>query len=139
MFVYIMRAVGVSKIKIGITENLDRRLAEIQSMCPVPLEVVDRLAFSDFETEALIHRLLRSHWSHGEWFDEAGLERALRQFAVIRQAVTNVATVLAQCISRDGHAELLVLLYAAGASNIAHELTNLIGQSVMDKGRAAHA
>jgi ParB family chromosome partitioning protein len=55
------------------------------------------------------------------------------------RAAKEVAEIIAEHVPGEWWDAVKANLYAAGASNIAHELTNLIGQSVMDKGRAAHA
>lgn len=52
------------------------------------------------------------------------------------RAAHEVAEIIAEYVPGEWWDAVKANLYAAGASNIAHELTNLIGQSVMDKGRA---
>lgn len=53
------------------------------------------------------------------------------------RAAHEVAEIIAEYVPGEWWDAVKANLYAAGASNIAHELTNLIGQSVMDKGRVA--
>lgn len=89
--VYIIRAVGTRMIKVGITNDVDRRLSEIQSMCPVRLDVEDLLHGVDQTVERTIHFLMCQHRSHGEWFHEMALPIALRWFGITRQSAHNVA------------------------------------------------
>lgn len=72
--------------------------------------------------------------------DRARIESAKRtklQADVKGRAALEVAEVIAEYVPAEWWDAVKANLYAAGAANIAHELTNLIGQSVMDKGRAA--
>ena len=134
--IYILRAIGAGKIKIGISDDVPRRLAEIQAMCPVPLELIDTLERADFDAEATMHRLVREHWSHGEWFDEEALPKVQRHFEIVRAAVRALAETLATSVPEGQMDAVKSNLYAAGAANIAHELTNITGQSIMDRSAA---
>jgi ParB-like chromosome segregation protein Spo0J len=69
----------------------------------------------------------------------ADAEKAKRnklQGDVKARAAREVADILAEHIPAEWWDALKSNLYAAGASNIAHELTNITGQSVMDRGAA---
>ncbi len=54
-------------IKIGLTKNIQKRLAEIQSTCPAPVKLL-KVIEGEWEKELRIHY----HFSHlrlqGEWF-----------------------------------------------------------------------
>lgn len=52
------------------------------------------------------------------------------------RAAKEVADILAEHVPAEWWDALKSNLYAAGAANIAHELTNITGQSVMDRGAA---
>lgn len=134
--IYILRAIGTGKIKIGISDDVTRRMGEIQAMCPVPLELVDTLEHSDFEMEATMHRLSSLHWSHGEWFDEAALERVLRHFEIVRAANEEMARLLAKYVPQHEWPKLMELLPLCSLSGLLTEFTNITGQSIMDRGAA---
>lgn len=52
------------------------------------------------------------------------------------RAAKEVAEIIAEHVPGEWWDAVKANLYAAGASNIAHELTNITGQSVMDRGAA---
>jgi hypothetical protein len=64
--VYVIGSPGSSTVKIGRTVDLKKRLAEIQRMSPVPLEVLWSTP-GGHELETHLHRHLRPSRSHGEW------------------------------------------------------------------------
>ena len=133
--VYIVRAVGTGMIKVGITAEVDRRLAEIRALCPVPVEIVDVLEGATFDVERTIHGLMSKHRSHGEWFFEAGaLPIALRWFSLNRDAACEIAAFIAGVVPPERTGKIVELLKLAGAKNIASELVNHVGSaSVMDR------
>jgi hypothetical protein len=66
--VYVIGSRASHAVKIGRSEDVARRLAEIQRMSPVELEVLwQRQAGGDLETA--LHRRFRALRTHGEWFD----------------------------------------------------------------------
>lgn len=64
---YFIAAPDVAMIKIGKTVNLAKRLAAIQSHCPVQLQVACEIDYDD-GLEGRIHKHLKEYRSHGEWF-----------------------------------------------------------------------
>lgn len=52
------------------------------------------------------------------------------------RAAKEVADIIAEHVPGEWWDAVKSNLYAAGASNIAHELSNITGQSVMDRGAA---
>lgn len=76
-YLYAMRAVGTPLVKVGYSADPARRVREIQSLAPQPLEIIGTIRDCDHRTEAAVHRRLR-HWRRrGEWFD---LDAATAQF-----------------------------------------------------------
>lgn len=73
--VYFIAAPLGGVIKIGKTTDMKKRLSTLSTMSPVPLEVISTVQYDD-NLEARIHRHLKDHRSHGEWFhsDEPVLE-----------------------------------------------------------------
>lgn len=52
-------------VKIGCTDNILRRVADIQRMSPVPLVLIGKC---DRNIEKEIHSKLKDQWAYGEWF-----------------------------------------------------------------------
>jgi hypothetical protein len=66
--VYLIGSAASSSVKIGRSDDVARRLAEIQRMSPVKLEVLWQVhAGGDLETA--LHRRFKAYRMHGEWFD----------------------------------------------------------------------
>lgn len=66
-WVYVLGPPGGTLVKIGRTINLAKRVAEIQRMSPVPLEVLWSHP-GGHELETNLHRHFAALRSHGEWF-----------------------------------------------------------------------
>lgn len=65
--VYVIGTPGSNTVKIGRTIHLEKRLAEIQRMSPVQLEVLWSTP-GGHALETALHRHFRARRSHGEWF-----------------------------------------------------------------------
>jgi hypothetical protein len=160
--VYVMSAPSVQMIKVGVTSNLSRRLAEVQAMSPVMLEVILQIPGAPLDTERTIHSLCRQWHSHGEWFQIAALpqvERWANVFTTARNTIdlliedhappervsflkdsirrprdaAHIAHMLSACIPATAGKVMCGSLFTCGAKSIAIELTNLIGESIMDR------
>jgi hypothetical protein len=72
-YVYIIRQGLTGYTKIGITNTLDARLAELQVANPTRLEinyVIDCACFDDaLKVERMLHERYKSKRLQGEWFD----------------------------------------------------------------------
>jgi hypothetical protein len=60
-------------IKIGITGNMDKRLASLQNASPLRLRVIETkyyrgIGLSTYEIEKKLHRYLQEYRVRGEWF-----------------------------------------------------------------------
>jgi len=66
--VYFILAWRSRMVKIGVARDPHRRLAEIQSMSPEPLELIAYTATGGAQLERSLHRSLDSLRDHGEWF-----------------------------------------------------------------------
>lgn len=66
--VYVIGTDGSTRIKIGRSRNLSKRLAELQRMSPLPLTVLCTYS-GGAELEAALHRHFQHFRTHGEWFD----------------------------------------------------------------------
>lgn len=65
--VYVIGTPGSNTVKIGRSTDLPKRIADIQRMSPVPLEVLwSHPGGSELETR--LHRHFKERRSHGEWF-----------------------------------------------------------------------
>lgn len=66
--VYILGSPGSHVVKIGTTTRPDQRIKDIQTMSPVPIEVLALMPGGRAE-EAALHRHFSGLRTHGEWFD----------------------------------------------------------------------
>lgn len=66
--VYLIGSPESRLVKIGRSDDVPRRLADIQRMSPVPLTVLWATP-GGAELEARLHRRFAGHRRHGEWFD----------------------------------------------------------------------
>jgi len=67
-FVYILQCEETSRFKIGITQNLDQRLKEIQANCPTQLRLVFSFPTVGQDVERCLHKQFECYRLHGEWF-----------------------------------------------------------------------
>lgn len=79
--VYLIGSQVNALVKIGRSTNVQRRLADIQRMSPVELDVL-WLTVGNADLETRLHRAFRARRTHGEWFNFAGLDavEAVRGF-----------------------------------------------------------
>jgi hypothetical protein len=65
-----------SPVKIGYTENVERRLRELQNMSPLQLHVLWTLDNAGRDVERQLHERFREHRLWGEWFKREVLSEA---------------------------------------------------------------
>jgi len=65
---FIQAADKTGLIKIGWAVDVNKRLKDIQRMCPIRLIVLDTHK-GDARTEYIIHRIFQEYRLHGEWFE----------------------------------------------------------------------
>jgi hypothetical protein len=78
MSIYVLRSDNL--VKIGFSDHLRKRLSQIVSSSPVPVEFVGHMP-GDRELEAHIHSRFQSQHFSGEWFVEN--EQMRQMFAAI--------------------------------------------------------
>jgi hypothetical protein len=65
-------------VKIGITSNVNGRIAALQTACPYPLSLVHVFTAPNAEcareTERAFHAVQARHRSYGEWFNLSPIE-----------------------------------------------------------------
>lgn len=83
--VYVIGAANSSRVKIGTTQELGRRLADIQRMSPDSLEVLWQTP-GGYRLESALHKHFADRRVHGEWFDFAGDSPAKR----VEEAVNEI-------------------------------------------------
>ncbi|MFI6491248.1 GIY-YIG nuclease family protein [Streptomyces sp. NPDC050564] len=66
--VYVIGTPGVNVVKIGTTNQPDRRLRDIQRMSPLPLAILWSHP-GGRELEMNLHKHFKNLRSHGEWFE----------------------------------------------------------------------
>lgn len=70
-FVYFIQAGKEAKFKIGITNNIDGRLKQLQTGCPYPLNILAIIPGGRKEEKEL-HRKFKKYSEIGEWFSLNG-------------------------------------------------------------------
>ena len=71
-FVYVIRAVGHDKVKVGITADPNARLATLQTASAFPLEIAYVAAVKSNNASAIeqgAHATMNAYRREGEWFD----------------------------------------------------------------------
>lgn len=66
-------------IKIGLANNVDSRLRDIQACSPIPLHVLHKLSGASREVETSLHVRFGKDRLHGEWFTHRMLKRYIEQ------------------------------------------------------------
>jgi hypothetical protein len=87
--VYLIGGSESALSKIGRSTDVQRRLALIQSMSPVGLELL-WVAEGGKELENALHRELRDHRRHGEWFDLGTPAQAVERVAAAAKVGTPI-------------------------------------------------
>lgn len=75
-FVYFLNSRGTDQYKIGLTNNLDRRLKELNSgQAPFPVDLLWSIPVNDTHAaEGELHQYFKEYRGHGEWFEfQAGM------------------------------------------------------------------
>ncbi len=69
-FIYLIRALGTNRYKIGYTRRLKKRIKELQGQSPFPIELKDCFC-SKYPTgyEKLLHRVYQGQQVFREWFE----------------------------------------------------------------------
>jgi hypothetical protein len=77
---YVLHAPGAGAFKVGITDDLPKRLASIQHSSPVPLVLVRTRRFSKRRAALMAEGRLERRLAHarrwGEWYDDTELALA---------------------------------------------------------------
>lgn len=87
-FVYLIGSEAGTLVKIGRSNDVSRRLADIQLMSPAKLTVLWRTEGGK-DLETALHHWFKMFRSHGEWFDfPAGdaVERVKRAIVTVKKA-----------------------------------------------------
>ena len=74
--VYFIEAIGTDMVKIGFTGNgVERRLAALQTSCPLPLRLLACVQGTE-QYERALHERFAAERVRGEWFHLRGDVRA---------------------------------------------------------------
>lgn len=68
-FVYMIQCESTGRIKIGITDDVESRVGDIQRMSPSKLNIIAVFASDGNAVEGFFHRTFRNYRIHGEWFE----------------------------------------------------------------------
>ena len=84
-YIYLIRAVGTDRYKIGLTtRSVETRFTELNSsQSPFPLELIDWFETDDVtEDEGYLHEKFASYRVHNEWFsfDKRTLKEVRREY-----------------------------------------------------------
>src|SRR5262249_13958519 len=66
---YVIHAKSSSLFKLGISNDPNARLRDLQVGSPVPLKLIAATVVKSMEDERYAHQILAQWHSHGEWFD----------------------------------------------------------------------
>lgn len=66
--VYVIRAKGTNRYKIGFSTDIGSRIASMQTGSPFPLELIHEFE-GTLSNEKAVHKMLASYRLHGEWFE----------------------------------------------------------------------
>jgi hypothetical protein len=68
-FVYILQCEESLRFKIGVADDVDRRIGEIQRMCATQLNLIAVYPGKGHALEGYFHRRYAKYRIHGEWFE----------------------------------------------------------------------
>lgn len=86
--VYVVGLPGTTRVKIGKADSVKRRFRGLQTMSPVPVELLAQFPGST-ELERALHKHLADYRQHGEWFDFPGQDPV----SVVRRAIEEIGPV----------------------------------------------
>lgn len=69
MAVYVIKAKGTPRYKIGYATNPRKRIKTLQTACPYPIEVINCIDSADRDIESMAHSIWSDHRVQGEWFE----------------------------------------------------------------------
>jgi hypothetical protein len=99
--VYIIRAIGSDRIKIGHSLEPQKRLLQLKfPQAPFQLELVDQIYCIDaHELEQYIHKLYTKYRVHGEWFSTTNMHPSMysREGLLISKSVFECDTLETMC------------------------------------------
>lgn len=93
-YVYIIKAEGIDRYKIGKSECPPRRISELKSMSPIDLSIVCIVDAKEkcSDLESSLHREFQEFLHHGEWFDlpDHKLKEAKRLIDFFQKGQTSI-------------------------------------------------
>lgn len=135
--VYLIRAAQF--YKIGISADIDKRLKQIQTGCPIKCEYIGYIPCEDPDLlERQLHREFADHKTHGEWFDLGDdiVGRLISKYN-LKYVVNPHAPVDARIHGSDASKELEREREISAATAVAVRLCESLfpGKSVTDNGK----
>lgn len=121
---------------LGISEPDARRSVNVASLSDEAKEAAVEVGLDDNRTALLAASRAEPDQQAGiirDYAEKKGTDRNRVEGDVKARAAREVAEMLAEHVPGEWWDALKANLYAAGAANIAHELTNITGQSLMDR------
>ena len=83
-FVYFIEAIGLKKIKVGYSKDVESRLRQLQTAMPFEMRILASVP-GTIALESEIHRLFAKTRVRGEWFEDT--EKLREYIAAIRRTV----------------------------------------------------
>lgn len=72
MILYVLEIKKLETYKIGVTDNLEKRIKQLQTGSPEEITVVNYFEYElpkqAFKIEKILHKKFKKHQTQGEWF-----------------------------------------------------------------------
>lgn len=99
-FVYAIRDKGNDRYKIGHTDNIQRRIKQLQTGNSEPLEIIYYRRFDNcIKVETTLHQIFSAYRKRGEWFS---LSRQSKEILQMIFTQTNLTEQQEQALQRLG-------------------------------------
>jgi hypothetical protein len=66
--VYFLQCAETARVKIGVADDVDKRIAKIQAMSATELHYCGSIPSNGYELETHLHQKFAEYRTHGEWF-----------------------------------------------------------------------
>lgn len=111
--VYFVEALGLERIKIGTTTNIEERLTDIQNGCPAIVDLCFCILGGVDEEHELHHRYSHAHIV-GEWFHIGPIEAELRALEAAQRIELTVIGCCPDCGTRRSRGKRYPKKYVSG-------------------------
>jgi hypothetical protein len=68
--IYVLKAINHNYFKIGVSQNIERRLRDVNSSSPIEVELLfSKKIRNAYDLERFIHELIKDYHLRNEWFE----------------------------------------------------------------------